>query len=131
MAEAKTGDVPEILSMSLDDIINKNKTKTTSGRKEINGERKGRIGKPSGRREAGGGRGLGGAPGLRVVVQNAGVQKGAGMRSAGGAVSTFRHFCGRDQEVGGKWISAQCCSCACAKQQSSRRSYMHRVMAQS
>ena len=80
--------------MSLDDIINKNKTKTTP--KENTGDRKPRATGHDDRRPArAGGRPVrakarGGedqAPGLlRVVVKGSGVQKSGGMRSSKPAV---------------------------------------------
>ena len=80
--------------MSLDDIINKNKTKTAP--KESTGERKPRASGHDDRKGARAGarpvraRGRGGedrAPGLlRVVVKGSGVQKGGGMRSSRPAV---------------------------------------------
>lgn len=82
----------DVLSMSLDDIINKNKDKVGGRGKDRSGEdgKRSREDRNSSRRPAKagsrGGSGKLALGGLRVVVKNSGVSKAGGARNARGQV---------------------------------------------
>lgn len=85
----------DVLSMSLDDIINKNKDKIGGKGRDRGGEdgKRSRENRNSSRRPAkAGSRGGSGKPslgGLRVVVKNSGVSKAGGARNARGQVHSL------------------------------------------
>ncbi len=82
----------DVLSMSLDDIINKNKSKTGGNvrAKDSDGSKRGRDERKNGRKTAKAGtRGEGRTlpiDSLRVVVKNSGVSKAGGSRIGRGQV---------------------------------------------